>query len=124
MDNDMDEWAGLRYPCSCYEYDLLEKASGCKHEDIQPILLPRNGRDGVSYTVARGAYKICLVDQRIPRYWFRELAGDLQTVVWMDGERVINITLCEKWKPTSDVTVTIWVCHSSYMSYLLVRYKF
>lgn len=96
IDNDMDEWVGLRHPCGYYEYDLLEKTSGCKHEDIQPTLLPRTGRDGVSYTVARGDYKLCLVSHGLPRYSFRELAGDPQIIVWMKAETVINTTSREK----------------------------
>ncbi|KAH0361624.1 hypothetical protein KCU65_g8638, partial [Aureobasidium melanogenum] len=98
MDEDKDEWTGLQHPCGCYESKPPKKTSGHKHEDIQPHLSPRTGRDGISYTLTRGDYKTRLVSQGLPRYWFRELAGDPQTIVWMEGDTIINTTSRENWE--------------------------
>ena len=98
MDGDFDEWTGLRYQCGCYEYDFINNASGCKHEDIWPDVSLRSGRIGLCFTITRGDYKICLVDQGLPRYWFRELAVDPNMVVWMENDEVMNVTTRKAWE--------------------------
>ncbi|CAD0090882.1 unnamed protein product [Aureobasidium vineae] len=80
------------------------KISTIEHKDVTPDLTWWYDRAYISRRPwPRGTkYLAMIIDKDIPRYWWRQLAVDLDKVVWMqyrDGEEfTIRITSREAWE--------------------------
>ncbi|KAG9656841.1 hypothetical protein KCU95_g12378, partial [Aureobasidium melanogenum] len=82
------------------EYGPLDDP-GRKYRDIDPGLGSINsGRFGNTEWVHRGDYQPLITHEGLPRYWWRQLAVDLNKVVWMEYEKVIHVTTRKAWEQT------------------------
>ncbi|KAG9759595.1 hypothetical protein KCU73_g3310, partial [Aureobasidium melanogenum] len=74
---------------------------GRKWRDTHPGLGAINGgRFGLTQWIRRGDYEPVITREGLPRYWWRQLAVDLDKVVWMEYEKVIHVTTRKAWEQT------------------------
>ncbi|KAG9949373.1 hypothetical protein KCU85_g4419, partial [Aureobasidium melanogenum] len=74
---------------------------GRKYRDKDPNLGSINsGRFGNTEWVHRGDHGSLITHEGLPRYWWRQLAVNLDKVVWMEYEKVIHVTTRKAWEQT------------------------
>lgn len=74
---------------------------GRKYRDINPGLgVINSGRFGNTEWIHRGDYQPLITHEGLLRYWWRQLAVDLNKVVWMEYEKVIHVTTRKAWEQT------------------------